>query len=200
MTIHTCGDSHCMSGWKNCEDVKIHLIPGTLCYSFGIQKLNRCNINFFNIQDDDTIVFSFGEIDCRCHIHKYVNENIKYTDLINEIVNNYMDAIKENLEVCNVKLKNVCVYNVVPPVKKEDITIHLNENYPHLGSNEDRKKYTLYFNSCLKEKCKENNIIFIDIYDAYCDEYGYLNHKYSDGIVHIEDPVFLKEFINRNLL
>ena len=113
--------------------------------------------------------------------------------IIDEIVNNYIHAIKINLENCTVKLKNICIYNVVPPVQKYNI--HKNSPYPFLGSNETRKSYVLYFNECLKKKCKENNWIFFDVYDSYCDNNGYLSKKLSDGNVHIANGIFIKKFI-----
>ena len=65
MAIHTIGDSHSYEGWSGI--VHNHLGP-LLCYTFGKEKLNRCDIRNFNIKDGDTVVFCLGEIDCRCHI------------------------------------------------------------------------------------------------------------------------------------
>jgi hypothetical protein len=117
--------------------------------------------------------------------------------IINEIVRNYIHAIKINLENCKVNLKNICIYNVVPPVQK----CNAGENlyFPFLGSDEERKNYVLYFNSCLKKKCKENNWIFFDVYNSYCDDNGYLNKKLSDENVHIINGIFIKKFITDNL-
>ena len=185
MSIHTIGDSHSTNGWTG--TIHHHLGP-VLCYSFGKEKLNRCDIRNFNIKDGDTIVFCLGEIDCRCHIHKHINKINTYQDIINNIIDNYFEAIK---------LKNICVYNVVPPVQKYNTIENL--EYPYLGSDEERKKYVLYFNKKLKEKCIENNYIFFDIYDKYIDENGFLNKLLSDGNVHIKEDIFIKTFIQNNL-
>ena len=83
MSIHTIGDSHSSFGLTGI--IQHHLGP-VLCYSFGKEKLNRCDIRKFNIKDGDTIVFCFGEIDCRCHIHKHITETTRYQDIINNIV------------------------------------------------------------------------------------------------------------------
>ena len=201
MSIHTIGDSHAsniLSGWKDCDNIKPHHLGPMLCYSFGKEVLKRCNIENFNIKDNDTVIFCFGEIDCRCHIHKHITTVKSYKMIIDEIVNNYIHAIKVNLENCKVKLKNICIYNVVPPVQKYNTCE--NKTYPYLGSDKKRKSYVLYFNNCLKEKCKENNWIFFDVYDSYCDNNGYLSKKLSDGNVHIKDGIFIKKFIIDYLL
>jgi hypothetical protein len=91
MSIHTFGDSHSYNGWSGV--VPHHLGP-VLCYSFGKEKLNRCDIRNFNIKDGDTIVFCLGEIDCRCHIHKHITETTRYQDIINNIIDNYFEAIE----------------------------------------------------------------------------------------------------------
>lgn len=193
MAIHTIGDSHSYSGWS---EIIIHHLGPRLCYSFGRDKLNFCDIRNFNINDGDTIIFCFGEIDCRCHINKNINETNTYEDMINDIVHNYFEAIKLNIITSQLKLKNICVYNVVPPIQKHN-TIE-NPAQPYLGSDEERKSYVLYFNKKLKEKCIENNYIFFDIYDKYADENGFLRKDLSDGNVHIADGVYMADFINEN--
>lgn len=52
------------------------------------------------------------------------------------------------------KLKNICVYNVVPPIQKYNTAE--NPEYPYLGTDEERKHYALYCN----EKIKENVFTF----------------------------------------
>ena len=137
MSIHTFGDSHAYHGWEECDNIKAHYLGPILCYSFGKENLNRCNIEKFNIKYNDSVVFCFGEIDCRCHIHKHITNVKSYKMIINEIVNNYIHAIKINLENCKVKLKNICIYNIVPPVQKYNTAE--NRSYPFLGSDEERK-------------------------------------------------------------
>ena len=45
MPIHTFGDSHSYYGWS---EVIVHRLGAVLCYSFGNEKLNRCDIRNFN--------------------------------------------------------------------------------------------------------------------------------------------------------
>ena len=195
MSIHTIGDSHSGYGWTG---IIQHHLGSVLCYSFGKEKLNRCDIRNFNIKDDDTIVFCLGEIDCRCHIHKHITETTRYQDIINNIVDNYFEAIELNVSISQIKLKNVCVYNVVPPIQKYNT--FENPEYPYLGTDEERKQYALYFNEKLKEKCIEKEYIFFDIYNNYIDEDGYLRKDLSDGNVHIGNGIYISNFIKENNL
>jgi len=48
MSIHTIGDSHSGCGWNEIGIIQHHL-GSVLCYSFGKEKLNRCDIRGFNI-------------------------------------------------------------------------------------------------------------------------------------------------------
>ena len=154
-----------------------------------MQKLDRIDISKFNINDGDTIVFSLGEIDCRCHIHKHITDVLTYETIIDNIIYNYFEAINLNLTNANIKLKNICIFNIVPPVQKDNA--FGNPDYPFLGTDEERKTYVLYFNKKLKYECIKNNYIFFDIYDNYCDENGYLIKDLSDGGVHIKKMVFI---------
>jgi len=194
--IHTIGDSHAsniISGWKDCKNIQSHHIGPVLCYSFGKEKLKRCDIRKFGIKNNDTIIFCFGEIDCRCHVHKHISKDKTYQMIINSIINNYIDAIKINTDNCKIELKNICIYNVVPPVNKYNTKE--NTDYPFLGSDDERKQYHLYFNKLLKQKCEENNWIFFDIYNFYTDEKGFLKKSLSDNNVHIKNGLYIQKFI-----
>ena len=192
MPIHTIGDSHSGNGWRG---IIQHWLGPILCYSFGKEKLGRCDIRKFNIKNGDTVVFCFGEIDCRCHIHKHITESVTYKDIINNIVANYFEAIKLNVDILpsQIKLNKVCVYNVVPTVKKENKWE--SPEFPYLGTDEERKSYILYFNEKLKEKCAEYGYVFFDVYDKYVDAEGYLREDLSDGNVHIRDGIHISKFI-----
>ena len=112
-------------------------------YSFGQEKLNLLDISKYNVQNDEIVCFCFGEIDCRCHIYKY--RKTGYKNVINDSVDEYIKAIDANVK----RYKNLttCIYNIVPPVQKEN-TLE-NPEYPYLGKDEERKEYTLYINKKL---------------------------------------------------
>jgi len=195
MAIHTVGDSNSYKGWTN---VITHYLGDKLCYSFGREKLNFCDIRNLYMSDGDTVIFSFGEIDCRRHVHKCLSETNKHEHIINNIVDEYLDAIKINIDISQLKFKNVCIFNIIPPIQKSNkpVTIEL----PFLGTDEERKTYVLYFNKKLKEKCIEYNYVFFDIYDKYTDENGFLRKDLSDGYCHISDGIHITNFIKDNNL
>lgn len=192
MTIHTFGDSHSNFGWP--PGIAKHWLGPILCYSFGKDPFGRCDLRKYPLKDNDTLIFCFGEIDCRCHIIKHCTEEISYEEIIKDLVENYLKAIQTVVSSTNKKFRHICVFNVVPPIRKA--LRRQNPQFPFLGSDEERLAYVRYFNSCVKGKCEEMGFLFLDVYEKYSDEEGFLNTKYSDGDVHIRDGVYLKELVN----
>ena len=194
MSFHTIGNSHCVDGWHNLPVTKHHLGP-VLCYSFATEKLKRINLKDHQIVSGDTVIFCFGEIDCRCHVHKHVTEDKSYQQIIDNIVNGYFEAIQENKD--QFESLNIWVFNLPPPVETHNT--EEDSSYPFIGSDEERKSYVLYFNECLKYKCQAYKYGYFDIYDKYTDNNGFLNKLLSDNRVHIRDPKYLEEFFNENV-
>ncbi len=189
--IHTFGDSHCCGAFACFPQIKIHHLGPVLAYSFGKDKLKRLNIKDYDVKENDTVLFSFGEIDCRCHINKHITTDNTFENIIDNIIINYFEAIKENIiQYNNI---NTIIYNVVPPPQLFNTWVDL--GYPFLGTDEERKSYVLYFNKQLKNYCLKYNYIFFDIYDAYIDVNGYLNKVYSDDHVHINNCIYISEFL-----
>ena len=188
--IHTFGDSHARFGWPFYENLKLHEIGPILAYSFGVDKLKRLDISNFNVKDGDVVVFSFGEIDCRCHIHKYITKKA-VEEIINEIVLNYINAIKENVS----QYKNLKVYVLsVPPASRKEYVFN-NVSFPHLGENEERKKYVKIFNEILIKYCEKYSYLFLNHYSPHLDSEGYLNGIYSADGIHVTDSRFFEKFV-----
>ena len=195
--IKTIGDSHSdsnWSNWKSVPNVETNWLrgQGKLAYSIGRDGID---IRDFNIKSGDTVIFCFGEIDCRCHVHRHITKDRSYKDVIDEIVTTYVESIKKNVGI--IENTKFCIYNVVPPVRKDKVG--QNPEYPFLGSDEERKKYHLYFNQKLKDECEKNNFLFFDVYNDYCDKDGFLNKSMSDNNVHLKDPLPRINFIKKNL-
>lgn len=187
--IYTFGDSHARIPWEQISNININSLGPRLMYTFGRQRTKLIDLSNHKISDNDTLIFCFGEIDCRCHIYKYDRWFSNYKRMINKVSKSYIGAVKSVVaHLADVKV-NVCVYNVVPPMKKKYVTDKY--EYPFLGSDALRRRYTLYMNECLEILCKENHLIYFDIYEEYSTQDGYLELSLSDGICHINDPKYI---------
>lgn len=192
-TIHTFGDSHCNGAFGSMKCINLNHIGPVLCYSFGKEKLDRLNIKNYNVKDNDICIFSFGEIDCRCHIGKHITENKDYKNIIDSIIMDYFIAIDTNIKQFN--NLTVFVYNILPVPQIHNTW---NDNgFPFVGTDEERKEYVKYFNQKIELFCSIYKYNFFNIYDKYIDSNGYLNKKYSDGHVHIANNKnkFIKYFL-----
>lgn len=192
--IHTFGDSHSRFGWQQIKKYKIkinHLGP-KLMFSFGKEKNKLIDLTKYTLSSGDAVIYCFGEIDCRCHIHKYV-VNDDYQSIIDPIVDNYISAIILNINYYSNKNIKTCVYSITPPVIAA--TSKENPDFPFLGSDHQRKKYHTYMNQKIKEKCAEYNIIFFDVSNLYSDDGGFLKKELSDGICHILNPIYIEQKI-----
>lgn len=197
--IHTFGDSHASSTyshWGRIEitnvKIKTNHLGGKLMYTFGKLGKELLDIKNHGVNENDIVIFCFGEIDCRNHVHKHITNEFSYKDVINGIVFDYFNAIKQNVEQYN----NIrtCVYNIIPPTRWR----HEHPSHPHpfLGTDDERKIYYKYMNERIKELCKVYNYFYFDIYDNCCDEEGFLKKEYSDGNVHLINTEHSTKIIN----
>lgn len=153
-----------------------------------------------SVQEDDIMVYSFGEIDCRAHMCSE-NNFIHYKDMIDQMVIRYFDAIATNKN--SVVLVNCIVPPMEVPLDKIKDKRTPQDPTPFVGSNENRKSVILYLNQKLKEYCEKNKYIFLDVYDKYTDKNGFMKKEKSDSFGnHIIDfseiSLFLKNFIPIN--
>jgi hypothetical protein len=192
MVIHTFGDSHSYFGWNNIPNIQKHYLGPKLCFSIGRDGINIKD--GYNVNNGDTLIFCFGEIDCRCHIHKHITEDCDYKQIIDSIVMKYFKQIQIAINTFN--KVNTVIYNVIPPVQRDSVSE--NPDFPYLGSDDERKTYVLYFNEKLKQMCIQYNFLFFDIYNDYIDSNGFLDKSLSDGNVHISNGEFLEKFIENN--
>ena len=197
MTILTYGDSHSQCGWRSIKKTKvlINWLGPKLCYTIGsYEKWKQGKMfNFGEVKDGDSVVFCFGEIDCRAHIHKHAtkDEPVDYKTQINGIVERYFETLKKSITFCKKSNVRFFVYNVVPPPTDEFVL--QNKQFPTLGNQYERITYVKYFNTKLKEYCDKTEFTFFDIYNLYSDKDGFMNMKYCDG-THITDSTFLEKY------
>jgi len=189
-TIHTVGDSHSLFGWKDLKKspVKINHLGPRLMFTFGTSAGSIVDESIIrSLNAHDLLVFCFGEIDCRCHIHKHVSSEISYHAIIEKIVDSYVAGILNLRTKYNLEDIKIAVYSVVPPIRRVDGIE--NSSFPFLGTDLDRLNYQQYMNLILRKKCNERNIIFFDITTHYADSEGFLVKELSDNICHINNEL-----------
>jgi len=195
--IYIYGDSHASFSFKN---LNLHY-NDLHCPSITMFRIGRDNIiiNFDKdiIKKGDIIILSYGEVDCRCHIQKQINLGINEDNVINELVSNYFKTIKNN--TINIDAK-IIIVAVIPPTKQCDYEIlhgPILHEFPFVGSDEDRVRYTNKVNKLLEEFAIINNYIFFNPYSYYERVDGTLKHDLSDSIVHLgNNSFFLEKFID----
>jgi len=165
-------------------------------YTFGRQSIDLLNIKNYGVKENNVVIFCFGEIDCRNHVHKHITNNNSYKNVIDELVNSYFNAIKNNVSQYN-NIKT-CVYNVIPPTKW--LYCSPDHPFPFLGTDTERQTYYTYMNEKLKELCKQHNFFYFDIYYESCDDEGFLKKEFSDGNVHLRNTTHSTEIIKKYLL
>lgn len=142
------------------------------------------------------ISISYGEIDCRCHINRQINLQRDEDDIICELVNKYIDAIIDNTAGLDAK---IVVVGVIPPTKQSDyehLYGQITHEFPFLGSDQDRVRYTQKTNRLLEELSKKNNFIYFNPYLHYTRDDGTLKYELSDNTVHLGDNShFLEKFV-----
>ena len=188
MKTFVIGDSHILNVWSF---VVFQWLKGRTCYRFGKKNLKDYNLNALieqcGLTNGDLVIFSVGEIDCSCHVGKYVSKTRSYQEVINDLIKNYFETVNLLVKDSGLKLY-VYIYNVVPPSSKDYL---IDQNRPIVFPKEDRLKFCKYFNKRAKEQCAENGFGFFDVYDKYADQDGYLIEDLSDGFFHIRNGIHI---------
>ena len=150
---------------------------------------------------DCLLILAYGEIDVRCHINKQIKIHGRdEQEVIDTLVTSYINRV---ISIRNEYGNNLAVMSVVPPMKIEndENKIYHSPNFPFIGSDIERRDYTIKLNSKLLKECKSNDILFLDVYSDYVTDDGYLIRELSDNNVHIlnRDRV-INSLIKENLI
>ena len=136
-------------------------------------------------------VLSFGEIDVRSHVFKQVeDQNKTFYNIIDDLV----DGLRKRLIEFNYYDYNIHILSIVPPIQAH-LCIGVNEDFPFIGTDEERRNAVLYFNERLLKLSVELKIGYFDYYHLYADSDNFLNINRSDKIVHAIKTVELEEYI-----
>ena len=203
-TIHTVGDSHAFCSFKralilrndpyltrsfNYEfshngqilSLPFHLIwkGSHTMHRIGRDGLEFLNIKRYGVQENDCIVFVFGEIDVRCHIIKQSElQKISVDEVITRLADAYVATIINNKQQYN--NLHCVIFSVLPPTNRT-----FNPQVPYYGSLEERILVTKKLNAYLELLCRQHNLLFLNMYDVFATEKGDFKDELSDGNVHI---------------
>lgn len=198
MLIFLFGDSH---GGYNFVGMDLPYVNMSHS-SITMHRIGRDNkiVNFEQRMNSNEHIFvlCYGEVDCRCHIIKQIELGREEDEIISELVEKYMQTIRNNMT----HYKSLVIVSVTPPIIKEEyIKRHgpVTHEFPFLGTDLERVRFTQKMNVLLKQKAKENGYLFLDIYDHYSTKDGLLKTEMSDGICHIQDNKYAIESL-KNVL
>lgn len=182
--IYIFGDSHAQYSFNGLALKHSNLSQS----SFTLNRVGRDgvipNYNPSYDSENSAFVFSFGEVDARCQIHKQLLSGRALDEIINNLVTSYMIAIKKNI----IKSKKIIVVAVIPPTRRHDYESRhgpITHEFPFLGTDEERVNYTILLNAELEYNCRQQGFYFFDPYEIYKNVDGTLNFDFSDNLVHI---------------
>lgn len=184
MSIKIIGDSHCIA-FDGIIDVKwFGMHHKTTMYQFTQDPV-------YNVSSGiGSVIFSYGEIDCRYSIIRQIKQLKRNGDqVIEELINNYVDKVVEYKTKHNI---SVCIYNI-PPTSKTNTR-------DTAGSLQERQIVTLAMNKKLEERCNALNVPFLKTYELLVDTEGFLRTDIADESgVHIANDhqlLLVKPLIN----
>lgn len=195
--IYIFGDSHAKFSFKNLQYPHCNCSePSITMHRIGRDKLIP-NFNSSIHTENDTLIFAFGEVDCRCHIQRQKDAGRNEEDIIEELASKYFEAIISNIRI----YKNVIITGIIPPTEQNDyenLNGPIRHEFPFVGSDEDRVRFTEKMNQKLMFYADKYNFFYFYPYEDYELPNGCLNYRYSDNCVHIGDnSEILKKFSNQ---
>lgn len=195
--IYIYGDSHADRCFKGLMVHYYNLhVPSITMFRIGRDN-TIINFNKEHMKKNDIIILSYGEVDCRCHIQKQINLGKDEDDVINELVYNYFRTIKNNTVDMNI---NIIIVGVIPPVRQyefEEINGPIIHEFPFVGTDENRVRYTNKMNKLLEKMSIDNKYIYFNPYSYYTRPDGTLKFELSDKTCHLgNNTFFLNQFID----
>jgi hypothetical protein len=141
------------------------------------------------IPDEDWVVLSFGEVDCRCHINKFPNPY----KAAKETVKRYFKFIDE------VKKERLIIFLPVPNLYKRFVGKDYREweerkwgDYSVVGDYSERIMATAMFHLFAKKEAKKGNIRFVGVFEEVLGKdrfYADWVHLNSEGYEFIKRPI-----------
>ena len=133
-------------------------------------------IKTLNIQKNDYIIFSYGEVDIRCHLGFYSPDS----NMLNKNIKECVDRYIEFLLYFKKKFGNIGVWS---PIASGGYNGMNGNGRPSYKTKEERNNITNKFTILLKEECSKHKIIFKSSYDKLITNEGEtIDAYYADGL------------------
>lgn len=180
------GDSHANACFKGLS------LPHRNGYvnSITMHRVGRDNtILQFNpslLSRDNTFIFLYGEVDCRCHVARQKAAGRSVTETCETLVSAYFKTIANNITA----YKKIIVCAVVPPTRQaeyEALNGSITHAFPFIGTDEERILYTNTINALIKDQCERYGYTFFDPHAPYRRDDGTLKFELSDTCCHIKE-------------
>lgn len=162
---------------------KLHWLGASTLYQIEKHITKLLSKKFFvqSLSFQDVCIFSFGKVDCRCHIDKYVVESDPYSreKIVNDLVLRYQKA----LEVFKNKFTDlnltIIILGIMPPFYK------YHPNVSVVGTFEQRRESILLLNERLMALADKEGYLFLDQYALFADDNGAIPFHKTDTWTHI---------------
>ena len=138
------------------------------------------------IQQSDTCLFFYGEVDCRCHIGRQLVLGRKLHEIVEQLVESYLQTISHLFP--SPDRPSIVIGFITPPVRKEDHEARhgpITHEFPMIGTDQERALFTRQMNEALRIACLSYDYLFLDLTSFYADEEGMLHIEKSDYNCHI---------------
>lgn len=189
------GDSHTWIFGSDPETFEVNHIGPYTAYNFskGHESYAKTDSIISGLPKNSSIILSFGEIDCRCHILKQKYEkNRDVSEIIEDIIVRYLSSIT------TFQRANYTLILLAPsPTGNFNNDYSFNHEYPFYGTYKERNEITKIFIHSLKQKYPK----VISIYDYIINSDGSSNMEYFKDTIHLSDKAFpyIKKELNKIL-
>ena len=191
--VYVVGDSHSLS-FRNTRSFLVkHIGPATAYKLRFKENRTRSNEQLFSIikkinKKRNLVLLVFGEVDCRIHIYNNARKkNRSIGSLIDDTVSGYGEVLKL-LTVDSVDFV-VCG---VPPANTQGNVYH----FPYYAAPQEQRDIKKAFNEKLKDFCRDNGYKYLDLFNKFSDENGFILEQYKRDDVHLGNKImaYVKEW------
>jgi hypothetical protein len=177
-SLHVIGDSHAKFIFRNTAGIKVHYLGPVTMHRVARDGRDFLRLRDLKVHDRDVVVWCLGEIDVRCHIlHQSRLQNSATESIVRKLAETYLLSIAAIQRDAH-DLHTV-VLAVIPPTDQVN-----NEEFPRVGSLEERIEARQLLNEALRENCAARSFHFLDPFSPFTDPIGALKENMSDGNVH----------------